>query len=225
MYERKPKGYFAGSNPHILKKIRITASTVLEVGCAQGNLGAAIRARGAEVSGIELFPAAAEKAKDKLNHVLCGDIEALSLPYEKNYFDYIVFGDVLEHLKDPWAVLRKVKPFLKSNGVILACIPNVGHISILMGLLQGNWTYTKSGLLDQTHFRFFTLKEIFRLFQSQGYEIEEVEKLALIPPGTKGLIDALNDIQIRFKLDYPELKQELSTFHYVVTARPTEEAD
>lgn len=55
----------------------------------------------------------------------------IDLPYEEGQFDCVLFGDVLEHLFDPWAVIEKVKPYIKQNGVILASIPNVAHISVL----------------------------------------------------------------------------------------------
>ena len=59
---------------------------------------------------------------------------------------------------------RKSKAIYKENGVILASIPNVAHISVLAPLLAGNWTYTEYGLLDKTHIRFFTFNEMLRMF-------------------------------------------------------------
>lgn len=113
---------------------------------------------------IEVFPEAAEKAKEKLNHVLLGDIETVELSYEKEQLDCVIFGDVLDHLLDPWAVVEKVKPNIKKDGAILASIPNVSHISLLSSLLAGNWTYMEYGSLDKTHIRFFTFNEMIRMF-------------------------------------------------------------
>ncbi|GAF21914.1 glycosyltransferase [Bacillus sp. JCM 19047] len=56
---------------------------------------------------------------------------------------------------DPWEVLKAASTLLKPSGSIYASIPNVGHITIMEQLLSGTWTYTESGLLDKTHFRFF----------------------------------------------------------------------
>ncbi|MBJ7939585.1 SAM-dependent methyltransferase, partial [Bacillus cereus] len=77
----------------------------------------------------------------------------------------------------PWAVVEKVKPYIKQNGVILASIPNVAHISVLAPLLAGNWTYTEYGLLDKTHIRFFTFNEMLRLFLKAGYSISKVDRV------------------------------------------------
>lgn len=130
-------------------------------------MGAAIKENGTRVSGIEAFPEAAEQAKEKLDHVVLGDIETMEMPYEEEQFDCVIFGDVLEHLFDPWAVIEKVKPYIKHNGVILASIPNVAHISVLAPLLAGNWSYTEYGLLDKTHIRFLHLMKCFECFKSR----------------------------------------------------------
>ena len=71
--------------------------------------------------------------------------------------DCLVFGDVLEHLVDPWAVLARLARLVCDGGQILACIPNVQHYSVIVSLLRGKWDYQDEGLLDRTHLRFFTL--------------------------------------------------------------------
>lgn len=218
LYEQKNKYYYSGSNPLILKRIKPGATTVLDVGCAEGNLGAAIRKQGVRVYGLELFPAAAEEAAKKLDHVLCGDIETIDLPYKEQQFDYITFGDVLEHLKDPWAVLRKVKPFLKPSGSIVACIPNVGHVSIIAELLAGNWTYVEAGLLDQTHYRFFTLNGIKELFRAAGYQLTDIERIPQSNPVYDHLLHHLEAVRQTFHLGSAQFPVEAKTFQYVVEA-------
>jgi 2-polyprenyl-3-methyl-5-hydroxy-6-metoxy-1,4-benzoquinol methylase len=192
---------------------------VLDVGCAEGNLGAAIRNMGPNVYGIELFPGAAKEAEKKLNHVLCGDIETVDLPYAHNYFDHITFGDVLEHLHDPWAVLRKVKPYLKSDGSIIACIPNVGHISIIHGLISGNWTYEDMGLLDRTHYRFFTWNEIVKMFHSSGYQITDVEKIYNSNNYYDAFVLYVEMIRSHFQIPNHNFSDEAKVFQYVVEAK------
>lgn len=102
-YDEKQQNYYEGLNPYLLNKIDENWRTVLDVGCGTGNLGAAIEDRGITVYGIEAYPEAAKKAESKLSHVLCGDIESAILPYESEQFDCMLFGDVLEHLIDPWS--------------------------------------------------------------------------------------------------------------------------
>lgn len=154
-------------------------------------MGAAIKENGTRVSGIEAFPEAAEQAKEKLDHVVLGDIETMEMPYEEEQFDCVIFGDVLEHLFDPWAVIEKVKPYIKHNGVILASIPNVAHISVLAPLLAGNWSYTEYGLLDKTHIRFFTFNEMLRMFLKAGYSISKVDRVYIDHKMYEPLIEEL----------------------------------
>ncbi|WP_234119662.1 glycosyltransferase [Clostridium hydrogenum] len=148
---------------------------VLEVGCACGATLLEIknRYRNAEIYGIELNENAADIGK-LIADIKAENIENENLNYEENYFDYIIFADVLEHLYDPWKVLNNIKKYLKEDGKILTSIPNVMHYSVIRNLLNGNWTYEDAGILDRTHVRFFTLNEIGKMFIEAGYEIKEI---------------------------------------------------
>ncbi|WP_342576279.1 glycosyltransferase [Paenibacillus sp. FSL M8-0142] len=143
---------------------------VLEIGCACGGTLLKIKSiyKNSSLYGIELNKASAQIAS-LIADVRNDDIESNCLSYPEDYFDYIIFGDVLEHLHDPWGVLERVKKHLKFNGKIIASIPNVMHHSVIDSLLRGSWDYTKSGILDQTHIRFFTLDGIRKMMFQAGY--------------------------------------------------------
>ena len=149
------------------------AVRVLDVGCACGGLGLTLKNRGAGyVAGIEYDERAAVDARTVLDEVWIGDATAMRLPHSPGWFDALVFADVLEHLIDPVAALRHLTSYLKPNGYVVASIPNVGHASVVKGLLEGCWTYQESGILDRTHARFFTLLEIARLFEEAGLQLQ-----------------------------------------------------
>jgi len=149
---------------------------VLEVGCACGATLLQIKNkyRNAELHGIELNENAARIAK-LCASVTAENIENNILSYEKEYFDYIIFADVLEHLKKPEVVLKNIRKYLKADGKVLASIPNVMHFSVIRDLLNQRWEYKDWGILDRTHYRFFTLKEIEKMFANTGYDITEVK--------------------------------------------------
>lgn len=126
----------------------------------------------AELHGIELDPGSWSIAS-KLFEVTQGNVEQ-NLDYPEEFFDYIIFGDVLEHLNQPEAVLVNMKRYLKPGGMILASIPNIMHISVISELLNGSFTYQDSGILDRTHLRFFTKAEIIKMFSRAGYEILDI---------------------------------------------------
>lgn len=149
--------------------------SVLEVGCGTGSTIGRIEYlySDAEVYGIELVEPVAELAGKNFN-VICGNIETMDLPYEKDKFDYIIFGDVLEHLREPENVLRRLKPYLKKGGSILASIPNLMNAEVIYKLLHGDFTYEDLGIRDRTHLRFFTYNEIVRMFERLEYQIDTI---------------------------------------------------
>ncbi|MDI4643925.1 class I SAM-dependent methyltransferase [Cohnella hashimotonis] len=218
MYAENPDGYYGGANLHLYKHVRDEWREVLDVGCSEGGLGALIRGKGIRVSGIEAYPDAANAARKKLDHVLSGDIASLDLPYEAGQFDCIVFGDVLEHLSDPSAVLRKVRPYLNASGAILASLPNLAHISVLGPLLAGSFSYEDRRLLDKTQ-RFFTIGEIVRMFVECGYAVTMVERVEVRMDAYAPLLADLVGVCAKHRIG-GFLEREATAYQYVVLAVP-----
>lgn len=222
LYEMKESLYYQGMNSHLFELVESDAHRVLEIGCAEGNLGYALKQKyGSFVTGIELFEAAASIAKSKLDQVLVGNIETMDLPFEEESFDYILLGDVLEHLIDPWATLRKIRPFLKSGGSILICIPNVGHASILISLLAGKWSYSASGLLDKTHLRFFTFDEMKSILLSNGFDIWTSKPVYVTDASMESLIQSLDEVRSQFGIENQNFFQQSTAYQYVFKAKKT----
>jgi len=147
---------------------------VLDLGCAAGELGEALKRREphVEVTGVEMSPVLAASAATRLDRVITGTIEDVMGELPDGYFDCVVFADVLEHLVDPYEVLSLVRHKLDpERGVVVASIPNVRHYKVArMLLLDGDWQYSERGLLDSGHLRFFTLKSTRRMFEWAGYD-------------------------------------------------------
>ncbi len=172
----KPDTYYSHVRKDLFPLIPETAQCILEVGCGEGATGAELKKRQkAFVAGIELNSASVKKASLVLDEVLQGNVETMALPYDKESFDCIIFADILEHLIDPLSLLKKVRPLLKPGGSIVTSIPNVQFYAVMGQLAEGNWTYQKEGILDETHLRFFTLKEIKKLLESAGFEISQTD--------------------------------------------------
>lgn len=180
-----PKGptYYSNPREDLLRFIGSSSQHVLDVGCGAGSMGLRLKELipDIEVVGIELDHVAAENAKSVLAKVIIGDVEELSLPdegYGDGYFDCIVYGDILEHLKDPWAVLQRHRRCLSENGMIIASIPNVRNLRVIADLvMEGTWTYASKGILDATHLRFFTLKTAQNMVEHAGYRVVTVVPL------------------------------------------------
>ena len=168
--------YYQGIRDDIITIVPDNIRSILDVGCAFGITGERLKKRPGikEIVGIEQDRGAYEEARKRLDKVFLGDVQDIDLPYKDGHFDCIIYGDVLEHLVDPWSVLKKHRRFLKDDGIVIASVPNIRHYRIISRLLQNRWDYEERGILDYTHLRFFTLKSLKEMFFESGYEIEKL---------------------------------------------------
>ncbi|WP_121970015.1 class I SAM-dependent methyltransferase [Leptolyngbya sp. BC1307] len=154
---------------------------VIDFGCATGYLAKLLAEQGCKTVGIEINPDAAKAAEQFCERVIVADLDydKVEVIIGEQKFDVAIFGDVLEHLRDPWQVLKSVKDILNPNGCVIASIPNVAHGSVRLALLEGRFEYSELGLLDNTHLRFFTHDSLRHLFESSGYYIESEDSTRL----------------------------------------------
>jgi 2-polyprenyl-3-methyl-5-hydroxy-6-metoxy-1,4-benzoquinol methylase len=173
-------------NEGLLQGITEEPSRVLELGCAAGAFGAAVKAKypKAHVTGIEAGRAAAKVAATRIDRVIAKRIEEIDFAAEKllhGTFDLVIAGDVLEHIVNPWALLERIRPLIARGGTLVASIPNVRNLQVIATLaVEGRFEYRERGLLDITHLRFFTLEEIRRMLEQTGYVMDT--SIALVSP-------------------------------------------
>lgn len=176
------------------RMLRLVGSNkrVLDVGCSTGYLAKELVGQGCTVLGVEYDPDAADQARPHLERVVVGDLEVLDLAKEfaGDRFDAIVFGDVLEHLRDPLPVLRSVRDLLAPGGSVVISVPNIAHADIRLALLQGRFNYRDLGLLDVTHVRFFTRENVKALLRDAGFVAVEVQTTTADVFGTELADDA-----------------------------------
>lgn len=167
---------YVGPRPDILSVLPESTTSVLDVGCSDGTLGASIKHRfqHASVVGLELSADMGQVAATRLDAVHIGDIEAESAlqPLSGRQFDTVIFADILEHLRDPWKMLERIRPLLAPGGVVVASLPNVRHWDTIYHLvIKGVWPYRTRGIHDSTHLRFMTRSNIEDLFTGAGFAI------------------------------------------------------
>lgn len=178
-------GYYDTLRHEVLALVPTEASRILDIGCGHGTLGKAIKARqGAEIDGVELVEDAAAIASTRLDRVWTGSIEELLAQIPEAHYDCLICADVLEHLIDPWEVLSRLSEKLSQSGTLVVSLPNIGHWSIIENLQKGQWTYSKDGILDITHLRFFTRQSMKELLWTTGFKLVETTD-RLIAPETK----------------------------------------
>ncbi len=162
-------------------------NAVLEVGTATGYLTAEMSKRGCVVTGIEQDQEMAKIAQQHCHKMIVGDVEHLDFS-EVGKYDAIVLGDVVEHLRNPQQFLRKTGKLLKPGGKVLMSLPNVANIWVRLNLLLGRFNYSRVGILDETHLRFFTLESSKKIARDSGFDVISTSvtpiPLPLILPAT-----------------------------------------
>jgi 2-polyprenyl-3-methyl-5-hydroxy-6-metoxy-1,4-benzoquinol methylase len=210
-----------GSTHRLVVGLVPEGSRVLEFGCATGYMSKVLKEeRSCSVVGVEIDPEAAELAKEHCDRVVVADAETLDFEeaFEEERFDAILFADVLEHFRDPGAVLRRIRPFLAEEGRVVASLPNIAHASVRLALMQGEFRYRDTGLLDDTHLRFFTRAGVQDLFESSGFVITLWERRR----------QDIEDSEVRVSLPVPDVAREWlaadpdsTTYQFVVGAVPS----
>jgi methionine biosynthesis protein MetW len=155
-----------------------SARRILDLGCASGALGAALKRRqGAEVVGVEIDPAYARDAEQRLDRVVCADLDAaLAEGASLGRFDCVVAADVLEHLVDPWSTLRRAVELLEPGGAAVVSLPNVRYVLTFWRVLRGGrWPRDPAGPFDATHLRWFTPLDARELLEQAGLTVERVQ--------------------------------------------------
>lgn len=209
----------------IMGLLDIPFRTVLEIGCGAGATGRFIKQQHPEVIyyGVEIDRDAAGEARKVLDHVVTCDVEAFTLEdvgIPRQGIDVVILADVLEHLYDPWKLLRSLHAHLRPGGAVVASIPNTQNVRMVQNLVNGFWTYGSQGLLDATHVRFFTLIEIGKMFTGSGYQIDQLVSSCDADMPTAGPWPRdLSFGKVTFHGMTVEDVQQLYTFQYLVRGR------
>jgi SAM-dependent methyltransferase len=199
-------------------------ASVLEIGCSSGYFTKALADRGYDVVGIEYDSEAANAARQLGLKIIYGDIEQpATFRSISDRFDAVLLMDVLEHLRDPKGLLRRLLGLLKPSGRLLCTGPNVAYWAMRKDLLLGRWNYQDTGIMDRTHLHFYNAKTWQELLERAGYTVEKFQSVeGMIPlegrlqrmSGLRPLIAGLRNLAIGYA-------PSLFTTVYFMEARPT----
>jgi glycosyltransferase involved in cell wall biosynthesis len=152
-------------------------SRVLDLGCSDGALAMELRIHGHTVTGIDVEEHSG--VRDRVDTFVQADLDAGVPDAVGNDYDVIIAADVLEHVRDPEAVLEGLHSRLAPGGSIVACVPNFGHWYPRLRVALGRFDYDRRGILDRGHLRFFTGASFERLIAGTGYSTRRREFLTL----------------------------------------------
>lgn len=211
-------------NNELLSLVPATVRRIVEVGCMQGALAQVVRQRQPAVQfvGVDIDPDYAAVAALHCTAAIAANIETMDAGQFDALFpsDCWIFGDCLEHLRDPWAVLRRIRARIDENGCLLACIPNVQHWSLQMRLAAGQFRYEDSGLLDRTHLRWFTRITMLEMFEQTGWRMERGLMRTLNSPLQPQMLDAVRAFACAAGIDEGLAVQDATAFQYVFKLVP-----
>ena len=215
------QSYYRIVTPDLLDRIPLNAKTVVEVGCCSGALGGAYKLRNPQVHyiGVEAMTEPAADASKVLDQVIVGNAEdPLLFGGNVQNVDCLVYGDVLEHLVNPWDCLSHHLELLSEDGLVVACIPNAQHWSVMANLLQGQWPLEDQGLFDRTHLRWFTKATIVEAFQKLGLFIHAIKPRVFKLDQTRAFLEKLEPALNNFGLDKQEVLNGIAPLQYVIVA-------
>lgn len=186
---------------------------IFEGGVSSGYFARVLTDAGYTVDGAEIDPDAAAEAAKVCDRMIVGDLSTLDPGLLAPAYDGFVFGDTLEHLPDPVAVLRRLRPLLADGGALVVSIPNIANWAVRLGLLAGRFRYTERGILDRTHLRFYTARTVREMLAEAGFRTEELVASVPVPLVTWTPLLALAH-------RVGNLRPSLFAYTFVIVARP-----
>lgn len=227
IYDDERNNYFSTALGEAIKLVPDNTKNLLDVGCGNGVGAVVAKKLNKKIEtyyGLDFNSSAEKYALKNVDKYIKADIENLPEDlFEPNFFDVIMFNDVLEHLINPKEVVKQALKYLKPDGVMIASIPNVLHQSVLLNLLlNGNWY--DQGVAVEEHVRFFTFNEIIRFFSINGLNLQE-NVISVFNESSPQMIAILKAIKPWIKADYDKRVIETSTIQYVITLKTDKTAE
>lgn len=197
---------------------------VLELGTASGAMTRELKRQGCRVTGVECVSEMAREAEPWCERMLVGDLETLDFGRElaAAKYDVIVAADVLEHLRDPTAVLERLRPHVREGGRLVLSVPNIGHAAVIAGLINGRFDYRDKGLLDRTHLRFFTRAGIEAMLHSAGW-LALAWEANRVPPAETELRGDWLALSDQLRREFASLPDG-DVYQFIVLAEPATES-
>ena len=214
IYAHRYGNCYESGREDLIGHVPFDAGDVLDIGCANGLFGEALKRRQkCVVQGVEMDAGAIKVAEGRLDNGIKGDIEKLVDEGILEIYDCIVCGDLLEHLNDPWRVVRGLKKHLKRGGLFIASTPNIANWAVIYEMLKGRWDYVPFSILSGTHIRFFSRETLIELFNDSGYRVKEVHLQSFgLPLRGAEFIEGLQK-------NFPEIREdELKASEIVIIA-------
>lgn len=197
-------------------------ASVIEVGCMRGTLAKEYLSQEKNCiwTGVDIDSDNVIEARNFCTHSILGNIENMDLFSIPNIegVECWIFGDVLEHLRDPWALLDKIKNISNSPKKVIACIPNSQHWSFQVRVNAGMFDYQDDGLFDRTHIRFFSRETMIKMFTNAGFEIQSMHSRNFNFPGYEKYMPSIRTMASISGVSPEQAEMDAMAYQYVIEA-------
>jgi 2-polyprenyl-3-methyl-5-hydroxy-6-metoxy-1,4-benzoquinol methylase len=211
-----------GHNPDLLRLIPAASANLIEVGCSSGALAREFKKinPASAYFGIDIDEKYIEQARRYCDIARVMNIEEADEDFfdANKVCDCWIFGDTLEHLQDPWAVLKKIRTVIPKHGSVVACIPNAQHWSVQVRLSVGDFRYEDQGLFDRTHLRWFTRQTIVEMFVGCGFKVAEGFPRIFNEPAKDKFVPVIGVMAKAAGADPEMAMKDALPFQYVIRA-------
>ena len=152
---------------------------VLDIGCHEGYAGSDLIKNNNVVYGVDIVKDNVDRALSKGIKAIHLDItEDKPLPFEDNFFDVIIAGEVIEHVLDTDHFMRKIYSKLKTGGLLVLSTPNLASLGRRLLLLLGKNPYCEYSLEEKVtgaepagHIRYFVKQDLVRFLKKHGFKV------------------------------------------------------
>lgn len=158
-------------NSAVLIEIPHDCGRVLDLGCGAGDNAKILFAAGKVVDGVTLSVSEASLARPYCANVVIGDLERGLPAGLATSYDTVIASHVLEHICYPEKLFSDLRPVLLPTGLLVVALPNILFWRYRLRLLFGCFEYETSGIMDNTHFRWYSYRSAQRLLVENGFEV------------------------------------------------------
>lgn len=171
----KPHKIYANRGNHeALSYLPLSAKRILDVGCGAGDNARLLADRGCQVTGVTFSEEEASLANRYCERVVVADVERDDLGLPEAGFDAILLSHILEHLREPHELLKRLARLIPIGGTMVIAVPNMAQWRMRWQFAMGDWRRTDTGPLDRTHLRFWSLKTAPEILNSTPFILTKV---------------------------------------------------
>lgn len=180
------------ARPVVMQLDRFDARTVLDLGCGNGWLTAALARCGFDVTGMDSSESGIAIARHSHPDVpfVLDDAMQAPAPERRGRYDAVVAVEVVDHVAQPRQLLRQARQLLRPGGLLLVTTPYHGYLKNLGLALSNRFDLRLQALEDHGRLKFYSRATLCALVADCGFELQLFQTLGRVPPIARSMLVA-----------------------------------